>query len=191
VNFRFTDEQWKAVRSARKWTGPDHVIDWEEVRVKIEEAGREALQLRHNRSYLGSPVEIRNSLRKVLRLRRELQAAMNVLPEAIRGSRPEPNLEEQDRRLQSWLDRYEEIAGPAFRGRKDPVRSWLEMRLLTCWIGYLEGELSFSRKIDGTPCGPLVDFLTLTLQAIVGSAPGPDGIAKIIDYYRKTPSLPD
>ena len=72
-----------------------------------------------------------------------------------------------------------------FRGRKDPYRHWLELGLLALWIDLFEGDLSFSRKLDGTPYGPLVEFLTLTLHAITGSAPGPAGIAKIIDQYRK------
>ena len=148
--------------------------------------------MRAQRSHLGSPVKIRNSLRTALRLTRELQAAMNALPDPLRGSSPDPNLEEQDRRLQSWLVHYEQLAGPAFRGRKDPYRYWLELGLLTLWIDLFEGDLSFSRKLDGTPCGPLVNFLKLTLHAITGSAPGPDGIAKIIDQYRKQrPYLPD
>jgi hypothetical protein len=116
---------------------------------------------------------------------------MNALPEPIRGNSPDPNLEEQDRRLQSWLDRYELLAGPTFRGRKDPIRFLVEVRLLALWIGQLDGDLSFSRKLDGTPYGPLVEFLTSTLQAIINTAPGPDGIAKIIDQHRKTLSLPD
>ena len=190
MSFRFTDEQWEAIRSVRK-TWPFPAVDWAELRDKLEEAGREARQLRHNRLYLGSPVEIRNNLRRVMRLRRELQAAMIALPEPIRGSSPDPNLVAQDRRLQSWLDRYEQIAGPAFRGRKDPIRVSLEIRLLAIWISYLEEDLSFSRKLDGTPYGPLVEFLTLTLKAILGTAPGPAGIAKIIDQHRKTLRLPD
>jgi hypothetical protein len=189
VSFHFTDAQWEAIRSVRK-SWPDF-IDWAKVRDEIERLGREAVQLRHNRSYLGPPLKIRNSLRRVLRLRRELQAAMNALPEPIRGSSPDPDLEEQERRLQSWLDRYELLAGPAFRGHKDPIRFWVEVRLLVLWMGELEGDLSFSRKLDGTPSGPLVEFLTLTLQAIMTTAPGPDGIAKIIDQHRKTLSLPD
>jgi hypothetical protein len=139
VSFDFTDAQWEAIRSVRK-SWPD-CIDWVTVRDEIEEVGREALQLRHNRFYLGPPVKIRNSLRKVMRLRRELQAAMKELPEPIRGSSPDTNLEEQDRRLQSWLDRYELIAGPDFRGRKDPIHFWLEVRLLARWIGLLDGDL--------------------------------------------------
>jgi len=168
---------------------PDH-IDLVMVRDEIEKLGLEAAQMRHNRSYLGPPSKIRNSLRRVLRLRRELQADMNALPEPIRGSSADTNLEE-DRRLQSWLDRYELLAGPAFRGRKDLIRFLVEVRLLAIWIALLEGDLSFSRMLDGTPSGPLVEFLTLTLQAIMNTAPGPDGIAKIIAQHRKALSLPD
>ena len=183
VSFQLTDEQWKAIRSVRK-SWPD-CIDWVTVRDEIEEVGREALQLRHNRFYLGPPVKIRNSLRKVMRLRRELQAAMKELPEPIRGSSPDTNLEEQDRRLQSWLVRYEYYAGPQFRGRKDPNRHLLELGLLTLWVDLFKGKITFSRKLEGTPHGPLVEFLTLTLHAITGSSPGPTGIAKIIERYRK------
>jgi hypothetical protein len=67
----------------------------------------------------------------------------------------------------------------------------LALGLLALWIDLFDGDLSFSRKLDGTPFGPLVEFLTLTLRAITGRAPGPDGIAKIIDQYRKKrPDLP-
>jgi hypothetical protein len=86
---------------------------------------------------------------------------------------------------------YEHYAGPLYRGRSDPTRVNLEIDLLEYWTDKLGGQLSFSRKLDGTPCGPLVEFLTLTLHAITGSAPGPAGIAKIIDLYRKAPELPD
>jgi hypothetical protein len=37
----------------------------------------------------------------------------------------------------------------------------------------------------------LIDFLTLTMKAIAGKAPGPSGIAKIIDQYRKADDFPD
>ena len=183
VSFQFTDEQWEAIRSVRK-SWPDD-IDWVLARGTMEQLARTWLMMRASRSHLGSPVEIRNRLRTALRLIRELQAAMNALPDPLRGSSPDPNLEEQDRRLQSWLVRYEYFAGPQFRGRKDPHRHWLELGLLTLWIDLFEGDLSFSRKLDGTPYGPLVEFLKLTLHAITGSAPGPDGIAKIIEQYRK------
>jgi len=110
---------------------------------------------------------------------------MNALPADIRGNGSDFNLDEPDRRLRSWLVRYEYYAGPQFRGRKDPNRHWLEVGRITHWTDSFEGDLSFTRKLDGTPYGPLVEFLTLTLAAITGSAPGPDAIAKIIDKYRK------
>jgi hypothetical protein len=103
VSFQLTEEQWAAIRSVRtSW--PDH-IDWIKVRDEIEKVGQEAQQMRHNRRHLGPPVKIRDNLRRVLRLNRELQAAMTSLPELLRESIPDLNLEGQDRRLQSWLDR--------------------------------------------------------------------------------------
>jgi hypothetical protein len=183
VSFQFTDEQWKAIRSVRK-SWPDG-IDWVLARDAIERLGRVFLTGRAQRSHLGSPVKIRNGLRTALRLTRELQAAMNALPAPLRGSSPDHNLEEQDRRLQGLLAHYEYLAGPQFRGRKDPNRHWLELGLLTLWTDLFKGDLSFARKPDGTPYGPLVKFLKLTLHAITDSAPGPDGLAKIIEQYRK------
>jgi len=110
---------------------------------------------------------------------------MNALPVDIRRSSPDLDLEEQDRRLQSWLVRYEYYAGPQFRGQKDPNRHWLELGLVTLWVDLFDGDTSFARNLDQTPCGPLVEFLTLTLADITGSAPGPEAIAKIIAKYRK------
>ena len=189
ASFRFTDEQWEAIRSVRKnWpTG----INWVILRDVMERLGTISLMLRAQRLHLGSPVKIRNNLRTALRLTRELQAAMNALPGPLRESQ-DPNLEEQDQRLQGWLVHYEHLAGPKFRGRRDPYRNWLELGLIAVWIELLEGGLSFSRKLDGTPRGPLVKFLTLTLRAITGRAPGAGGIAKMIDKYRKQrPHVPD
>src|SRR6185312_11889907 len=116
----------------------------------IERLGRGSVALRAQRSHLGSPVKIRDRLRTALRLTRELQAAMKALPAPLRGSNPDPNLEEQDRRLQGLLRRYEYLAGPAFRGRRDPYRNWLELGLLALWIDLFKGDLSFSRGLDGT-----------------------------------------
>lgn len=185
VSFQFTDEQWKAIRSVRK-SWPDD-IDWVLARDAIERLGRGLLMSRAQRSHLGSPVKVRNCLRTALRLNRKLQAAMNALPAPLRGSSPDLNLEEQDRRLKSLLVQYEYLAGPKFRGRRDPYRNLLALGLLALWIDLFKGELSFSRKRDGTPSGPLVKFLTLTLRPITGSAPGPAAIAKIIEQYRKGP----
>jgi hypothetical protein len=187
VSFQFTDKQWEAIRSVRK-SWPDD-IDWVLARDAMERLGRPSVAMRTQRSHLGSPVKIRNGLRTAQRLTRELQAALNALPAPLRGSSPDPNLEEQDRRLQSLLVHYEYLAGPEFRGRRDPYRNWLALGLLALWIDLFKGDHSFSRKLDGTPNGPLVKFLTLTLHGITGSAPGPAAIAKIIEQYRKGPYL--
>ena len=188
LSFKFTDEQWQAIRSVRE-SWPDD-IEWVLARAAIERLGRIFLMMRAQRSHLGSPMKIRNGLRTALRLTRKLQAAMNALPAPLRGNSPDPNLEEQDRRLQNLLVFYEYYAGPAFRGRRDPHRILLELGLLALWTDVFDGDLSFSRKLDGTPYGPLIEFLTLTLHAITGRAPGPAGIAKIIQY-RQAPYLPD
>jgi hypothetical protein len=183
VSFRFEDEQWEAIRSLRKnWPDDIYCLRARDV---IERLGRIFLLLKAQRSHLGSPVKIRDGLRTALRLLRELQAAMNALPYPLPESSSDFNLEEQERWLQGWLVHYEYLAGPRFRGRKDPYRHWLELGLLASWIDLFDGDLSFSRKLDGTPFGPLVEFLTLTLHAIIGSSPGPTGIAKIIEQYRK------
>jgi hypothetical protein len=68
---------------------------------------------------------------------------MDALPVDIRESSPDINLEE--RRLQSWLVRYEYYAGPQFRGQKDPNRHWLELGLLTLWVDLFNGDTSFTR----------------------------------------------
>jgi hypothetical protein len=186
VSFQFTDEQWEAIRSVRK-SWPDDV-DWLQARGSVELLGRMYLMGRE-RARLGSPAKIRNDLRTTLRLIGQLQAAMIALPVDIRGDGPDLNIEE--RRLRSWLDRYEYYAGPQFRGRKDPDRHFLEIGLLTLWVDLFNGDTTFARKLDGTPYGPLVEFLTLTLGAITGVVPGPSGIAKIIEQYRKQfPSFP-
>lgn len=172
VSFQFTDEQWKAIRSVRK-SWPDD-IDWVLARHTMEQLARTWLMMRASRLRLGSPVEVRNRLRT-----RKFQAAMKALLYPLRGISP------TDQWLQGLLLHYEYLAGPAFRGRKDPHRHWLQLGLLALWTDLLKGDVSFARKLDGTPYGPPVEFLMLTLHAITGGAPGPAGIAKIIQRYRK------
>ena len=176
VSFQFTDEQWEAIRSVRK-TWPDD-IDWVQVRKTMERLGQMYLMMRASRLRLGPPVEVRNRLRTP-----KFQAGIKALLDPL--SDISPALKEWDRWLQGLLSEYEYLAGPAFRGRKDPHRHWLQLGLLTLWTDLFKGDLSFARKDGDTPYGPLVEFLTLTLQGITGIAPGPDGIAKIIQRYKK------
>jgi hypothetical protein len=183
---KLTDEQWQAICSIRNdWHAG---IDWSGARQEIEAIGYLFHFGRTQRMQLGSPVTIRNRLRTLLRETRKLQSGLNALPAPFRGN--DPGLDALDQRLQSYLFIYDYFGGEAFRGRRDPYRLELEDRLLKLWTDWLGGELSFSRKLDNTPYGPLIEFLTLTLQAITGSAPGPDRLAKMIDQYRKAPDLP-
>ena len=115
-------------------------IDWVQVRGTMEQLGRMYLMGRVLRSHLGSPVKIRDSLRTALRLIRKLQAAMNALPVDIRGSSPDFDLEEQDRRLQSWLVRYEYSPDRSFVAAKTHNRHLLELGLLTLWIDLFNGR---------------------------------------------------
>jgi hypothetical protein len=141
VSFQFTDEQWGVIHSIRKSWPND--IDWVQARGTMERLGRMYLMGRALRSDLGPPVKIRDGLRTALRLIHQLQVVMDALPVDIRESSPDINLEE--RRLQSWLVRYEYYAGPQFRGHKDPNRHWLELGLLTLWVDLFNGDTSFTR----------------------------------------------
>ena len=73
----------------RSW--PDD-IDWVFARDAIEHLGRDELLKRSLRWGWGSPVKIRNNLRRALRLTRELQAVINALPAPLLGSSPDPIL---------------------------------------------------------------------------------------------------
>jgi hypothetical protein len=56
---------------------------------------------------------------------------------------------------------------------------------MSIWID-AGGKLEYSRKKDdpGTPYGRLVDFLTRTLEAILGKTYQASAIAKMIDRHR-------
>jgi hypothetical protein len=94
-----------------------------------------------------------------------------------------PDLKPVEQWLQDWFFIYEAI-DHGFSGRSDYYRDLLCEGLLSEWVETLGGELSFSRDKNETPYGPLIDFLSITLKATLGRAPGPSGIAKIIDRYR-------
>jgi hypothetical protein len=186
---KFTDEQWAAIQAVRDdW--PDG-IDWPEARRNIERTGGYFSTVRALRTQLGNPVWIRDSLRKLLQQTRDLQSALYALPIVFHGGSPDAGLAVLDIRLQSYLRNFEYLGGPAFRGRSDPYRVWLEDGLIETWRTDLHGDLSFARKPNNTPYGPLVEFLGLSLRAIVGKAPGPSGLAKIIDQNRKARRLAD
>ena len=185
----FTDEQWQAIRAVRDdW--PEG-IDWEEARQQIEGIGWAYWTMRAQRSQFGPPAKVLESARGAMRHTRKLRDALKALPDnLLRWLDLDPLLTELERRLESLLLIYERLTGPEFSRRSDYYRDWLYEGLLSYWERSLGGELSFSRRPDNTPYGPLVDFLTLTVNVILGKAPGPSRIAKIIDQYRKSRDFP-
>jgi hypothetical protein len=187
----FTEEQWTAIRAVRDdW--PDD-IDWSEIRGDIEGTGSVYWSMRNSRLEWGPPAKFCKRLDSLLRQSRELQGALKKLPDKLFALGPDPGLNylnSLDRWLQGLLLAYERLAGPEFSGRSDYYRDWLYQGLLEEWEGPLGGDLSFSRRLDNTPYGPLIDFLTLTVKAILGKAPGPSRMAKIIEQYRKSGDFP-
>lgn len=95
-----------------------------------------------------------------------------------------PDFETPENRLDAWLSDYDLWVQP-FAGKKDPIKAELESRLMDLWKKS-GGALRWSRKKDdaGTPYAPVVDFLTLTLNAILRKAFTPSGVAKMIVRHR-------
>ncbi len=97
---------------------------------------------------------------------------------------PDPGLKLREQRAEVWLYHYGDHVS-SFSNQRDPIQDGLEWELMSIWIE-AGGELSFSRKKDDstTPYRPLVNFLTLTLEAIIGKTYQPSGIADIIENHR-------
>ena len=181
----FTDEQLEPIRAIRDdW--PESV-DWTKFRRGIE-GQRQIYWSQHaGRKKFGLPPKMRKRLEGLLRQARKLQADVNSLPDHVLHGAPDFGFNSLEEWLQNWLSIYEGLEGPfssGFYGRSDYYRDQLCEWLLIEWVNTLGGKLSYSRKLDGTPYGPLIEFLAITLKAIVGKAPGASGIAKIIDEFR-------
>jgi hypothetical protein len=198
----FTEEDWQAIRSVRDdW--PDGV-DWLAVRRRLEARGRRYWMDTVSRKSSGPPAKIRKRLERLLQQIRNLQVEVKSLPDYVLRHAPDSGDElldsapvfsfepapdfgfkPQEQWLQDWLFAYENADRAPFSGSRDPVRDLLLYEsLLEQWVAPLGGKLAYSRRLDGTPYGPLIEFLTITLKAYLGKAPGPHGIAKIIERYR-------
>jgi hypothetical protein len=179
-----SETQWQIISSIpNDW--PDG-IDW---RSMIEQAGRQFWgALAERKMWLKNlrgenPARERDKVDGVLRLIRRLEKAWadSSLDEA---DLPDPGLKLREQRAEVWLYNYGTWVTP-YVGQSDPTQELLEWKLMTIWID-AGGKLDYSRKKDdpGTPYGPLVDFLALTLEAILGKTYQPSGIAKMIDRHR-------
>jgi hypothetical protein len=179
----FSDQQWQDLRSVRKdW--PDGV-DWVGFRWELEGQGQIYWKQHECRKKFGIPSEIPRRLKTVEGQLGKLQAGIKSLPDHVKFGAPD--LSPVKEWLHASLSLYETLVGPmslGFSGRSDYSRDMLCEWLMTEWVNTLGGDLSFSRDQHETPYGPLIEFLSITLKAILGKAPGPSGLAKIIDQYR-------
>jgi hypothetical protein len=179
-----SEVQWQAIRSTRNWTDG---TDW---RGQIEQAGRQLWERRAEReAWLKKnlrgkkPAEEKDRVERALLSTREQQKAWadSVLDDT---DLPDPGLKLHEQLAEVWLYNYGSHVTP-FTSQRDPIQDDQEWQLMSIWVD-AGGELSYSRKKDdpGTPYGPLVDFLRLTLEAILGKTYQPSSIAKMIDRHR-------
>jgi hypothetical protein len=179
-----SDAQRQAIRSTRgDWLG----TDWCDA---IERAGRQFSERQAEReAWLKKnlrgkkPAEEKDRVERALLSTREQQKAWanSVLDDT---DLPDPGLKLHEQRAEVWLYNYGSHVTP-FTSQRDPIQDDLEWQLMSIWID-AGGKLEYSRKKDdpGTPYGPLIDFLALTLEAILGRTYQPSSIAKIIDRHR-------
>ena len=173
-----SEEQWQAIRSTRKNWPED--VDW---RRAIERIGQDYCELRANKEMWlrgKQPAKQREKIRKAWILMRQLQKVLAELADdgLFGDDFPPPNLNWPEHRVKEWLSDYNFLVRP-FAGRSNPIQSELEWRL-KLWERS-GGKLRYSRRKDdpGTPYGPLIDFLTLTLNAILGKTLKPSGVARL------------
>jgi hypothetical protein len=182
----FDEEQWEAVRSVREDWPED--MDWKKFRGDLEAEGQLYWSLHDARNEFGIPSKVRNRLEALLGHYGKLQRELSTLPRLIKHDLPD--IRPLGSWLQDMLNLYTDEAQldrQFFPGKSDYYRHVLQQRLLHEWVNR-GGGLSFSRDRYGNPYGPAIDFLSITLKAILGKAPGSSGLAKIIEDYRQLPS---
>jgi hypothetical protein len=178
-----SDTEWEAIRSTREdW--PEGV-DW---RREIERIAQDYWEMRALKEMFvdelrgKQPAKQREKIRKASKLTGQLQKILAEL--ADDGLLEDANINWLEHRVKEWLSDYNFWVRP-FAGQSNPIQSELAWRLIKLWETS-GGKVCWARKKDaaGTPYGPLVDFLTHTLKAIVGKALKPSGVARLIDRYR-------
>ncbi|WOH51916.1 hypothetical protein [Bradyrhizobium sp. sBnM-33] len=197
-----SNAQWEAIRSTR--TNWPNGIDY---RREIERIGQDywdaqaAREIWVKRLQGKQPAKQREKIHKAWISSQQLRTALAALGNdgLLDDDFPYPDLESPENRLEAWLSEYDLWVRP-FAGKSNPIQAELEWRLLALWKK-AGGKLVFTREQEpgmrrptkpvrrllrepGTPYGPLIDFLTHTLHAILGRSLTPSGIAGIIDRHR-------
>jgi hypothetical protein len=171
----FSEEQWQIIRSVRKTWPAD--IDWQKVREKLEQHGRDFWSRRTSRLQRppGERKKLERWLKSVNRMREEMKE-------------PTDDLDSPTKLLQKRIE--ERLIGydfeQTFKGRADAHREGLYWCVMHVWTETLDGPLTFSRdqhdaSDSPAPTGPLVKFLLAVLWPILGDeSPGAHGIGDII-----------
>jgi hypothetical protein len=209
-----SDKQWEDIRSTRKnWPeGIDWRREIERIGRDHWEA-QTAREKWVKRLHGKQPAKQRERVdRARISIRRSQKELAGLVEDGLLDDDfPHPNLSHPEHCLKEWLSDYDLLVRP-FAGMRKPIQAELEGRLIDCWKRS-GGKLAYSRKKEkgrssrraqtgrgatarddrqdhadaerpNTPYGPLVEFLKLTLSAILGKALKPSGVAKVIDGHR-------
>ncbi|WP_369720333.1 hypothetical protein AB8Z38_24570 [Bradyrhizobium sp. LLZ17] len=157
-------------------------IDWIKFRAELEAQGQIYWIQHKNRKKIETPSAMRKRLKAIEGQLGKLEAAINSVPYTPPDLTPVRQWVQDLFLLYASLEAADKFG---FAGRSNYFRDMLCEWLLIEWVNTLGGDLSFSRDEFQTPYGPLIDFLSIVLTAILGRAPGPSGAAKIIEQHRK------
>ena len=186
-----SEAEWQAILSSRKdWPGGIGL------RSEIELIGRSYWKAENIRAmWVGrlpakQSAKQRKKIEKALLLMRQARGTMaELLKDGVLddGSFDPDGMSRQEHLLEDWLSDYDVWVRP-FAGKSNPIQTDMEAELIRLWTRS-GGKLRYKRLKDdaGTPGGQLIAFLRLSIQAILGTAPGPSGIAKMIDRHRARP----
>jgi hypothetical protein len=206
---QLTEAQWQAIRQTLNYR-PKKGID---LRREIDRFGQDywkgvdTREMWMKKLQGKKPAKQRKKIEQALASIRQSQKALAVLVDdgLLDNDFPHPNLTHPEHCLKEWLSDYDMWVG-LFAGKSNPIQAELEWQLIELWKES-GGKLAYSRKKEkgrtdtgrgaredrqdhteaeppNTPYAPLVNFLKLTLSAILGKTYKPSGIAKMIDSYR-------
>lgn len=208
-----TEAQWQPIQSTHNWPeGNDWRGGIDQIGRDYWEA--EATRKKWVDSLQGKkPAKQREKVHRAWMSTRRMQKELTELADdsLLYNDFVLPDLESLENRLEAWLSDYDLWVG-SFAGKSNPIQAELEWRLLDLWRRS-GGKLAYSRMKEkgpssrrvrtgrgaaalddrqdhadaerpNTPYAPLLDFLRLTLSAILGKTYRPSGVAKIIDRHR-------
>jgi hypothetical protein len=216
-----SEAQWQAIRSTRKNWPKDIDGRREVERAGRDYWEAQAAREMWVKKLQGKrPAKQREKVEKAWTSIRQSQQALAALVDdgLLDGDFPHPDLDSPEQQLEAWLSDYNVWVRP-FAGKSNPIQAELEWRLIDLWRRS-GGKLGYSRRKykppsglqahtgsgaatrdapedhadaerPNTPYAPLVDFLNLTLSAILGKTYRPSGVAKVIERHRGKRSTHD